>query len=82
MKITVHIIGGQSVPPGVQADAKGTAVCELAPGARLSALMEQTGLPEGIVTMVNSRPVPKPDRAAHELNGGDEVTVFPPLKGG
>lgn len=82
MKITVHVIGGQPVPPGLKADAKGAAVCEQPPGASLADLLKTAGLPEGVVTMVDSRPVPPPDRAARILRDGDEVTVFPPLKGG
>jgi len=82
MNITVKIIGGAKVPAGLKLDRDGSVSVSVEDGATVADVLLQLGLAETLVTMVDSRPVPRLDRADHPLVDGDEITIFPPLKGG
>ena len=82
MNITVKLIGGAKAPAGLVLDRDGGTSVVMPEGASVTDVMERLRLPDSLVTMVDSRPVPRTDRAARSLVDGDEVTIFPPLKGG
>jgi sulfur carrier protein ThiS len=62
------------------------AQCELdvADGATATAAMAEIGLPmdEQYLVMLNGTVLPIADRTTTVLNEGDELGLFPPLKGG
>ncbi|MEM7293532.1 MAG: MoaD/ThiS family protein [Pseudomonadota bacterium] len=82
MKVTVKIIGGQEIPPGVHADAEGTVECELGVGATLAEALKLLNIPYDVLTLVDSLSVPQSERGQKQLDEGCEVVVFPPLSGG
>lgn len=85
MKITVKLVSMDPFsPPGFN-DA-GVGVVDLADGATLDDLVTTLNLPQGMgdfyMTLLNESAVPIPERDGHALSDGDEVTVFPAIKGG
>ena len=85
MKVTVKLIAMDPFsPPGF--DSNGIGAFTLADGASLEDLITQLKLPDGIgeayMTMLNEDAVPIAGRADVPLSEGDEVTVFPAIKGG
>ena len=85
MKITVKLISMDPFsPPGF--DANGVGAFTLADGASLEDLVVALKLPDGVgesyMTMLNEGAVPISGRGAVALSDGDEVTVFPAIKGG
>ena len=82
MNITVKLIGGAKAPSGLKLDREGGTTVAMPEGASVADVMERLNLPYSLVTMVDSRPVPRTDRAERPLVDGDDVTIFPPLKGG
>lgn len=85
MNVTVKLIAMDPFsPPGF--DANGVGAFTLADGASLEDLIAQLKLPDGIgeayMTMLNEDAVPIAGRANVPLSDGDEVTVFPAIKGG
>ena len=85
MKITVKLIAMDPfAPPGF--DAAGVGAFTLAEGASLEDLVTALALPDGVgeayMTLLNEGAVPISGRNAVALSDGDEVTVFPAIKGG
>ncbi|PIW30877.1 MAG: hypothetical protein COW30_01270 [Rhodospirillales bacterium CG15_BIG_FIL_POST_REV_8_21_14_020_66_15] len=85
MKITVKLIAMDPFsPPGF--DANGIGVFTLADGSSLEDLISALKLPDGVgeayMTLLNEDAVPISGRAGVALSDGDEVTVFPAIKGG
>ena len=85
MNVTVKLIAMDPFsPPGF--DSNGVGTFTLAEGASLEDLISQLKLPDGIgeayMTMLNEDAVPIAGRADVPLSEGDEVTVFPAIKGG
>lgn len=78
MKIKVNIIAlGDSDQPGnkeVRAED----------GATLDAVLESLKLDsaESYMVLVNGEAVPSGEWPGHTVRDGDELTVFPPIKGG
>ena len=78
----MRIIGGQEIPEGVIADSEGAVSCELIDNATLADALAQLKLPDEVLTLVDSSSIARADRAGKMLHDGDEVIVFPALKGG
>ena len=85
MKVTVKLIAMDPFsPPGF--DAAGIGTFTLEDGASLEDLIAALKLPDGVgeayMTMLNEDAIPISGRAEVSLSDGDEVTVFPAIKGG
>jgi sulfur carrier protein ThiS len=83
MQITVVTSGilGKYLPAG----AKGNkAELDVAEGARPVDVMGVLGLPldDGYLTILNGDLLPIAEREVRALAAGDELGIFPPLKGG
>ncbi|MEZ5534345.1 MAG: MoaD/ThiS family protein [Thiolinea sp.] len=83
MKVRLTLFGDlrQYLPPGSQFNHTDL---ELAQGVTLSQVLQKVALPEDKSWMLtlNGDLVREPDYAVTTLNDGDEVVLFPPIKGG
>ena len=83
MKITLTTAGilADHLPDGAQ---NNQVEIELAEGATPVDVMEQLSLPadDFYLVIVNDEVVPKPKRGQTILLDGDDLGIFPPLKGG
>lgn len=69
------------LPPGTDGDET---FIDLQPGATAIDVMKHFDLPEDefYLVILNDEVLPKPRRPETELKEGDELGIFPPLKGG
>ena len=83
MHVTVRTAGllGRYLPPG---SAGNEARLEVDSGATPLDVMRRLELPEGerYLIMLNGQVVPAAQRPTVRLSDGDELGIFPPLKGG
>ncbi|HSM19514.1 MAG TPA: MoaD/ThiS family protein [Hyphomicrobiales bacterium] len=83
MNITVRTAGllGRYLPPG---SAGNEARIEVDSGATPLDVMRRLELPEDdrYLIMLNGQVVPAAQRPSVRLNDGDDLGIFPPLKGG
>ena len=83
MKITLTTAGilADHLPEGAQ---NNQVEIELAEGTTPVDVMEQLGMPRDdfYLVIVNDEVVPKSMRGHTKLHDGDELGIFPPLKGG
>lgn len=83
MHIVLRTAGllGRYLPPGSTGNE---ARIEVASGATPIDVMRSLDLPQedSYLVMLNGQVVPTPERPATRLSDGDELGIFPPLKGG
>lgn len=83
MQITVRTAGllGRYLPPG---SAGNEARLDVEMGSTPLDIMRRLALPEhdSYLVMLNGQIVPVAKRPATRLSEGDELGIFPPLKGG
>ncbi|HUF44949.1 MAG TPA: MoaD/ThiS family protein [Aestuariivirgaceae bacterium] len=83
MNITVRTAGllGRYLPPG---SAGNEARIEVDSGSTPLDIMRRLELPEhdSYLVMLNGQVVPAATRPSIELSDGDDLGIFPPLKGG
>jgi thiamine biosynthesis protein ThiS len=83
MNIIVRTAGllGRYLPPG---SAGNEASLEVASGSTPLDIMRSLELPEGdrYLIMLNGQVVPAAQRPTVRLSDGDDLGIFPPLKGG
>ena len=83
MRITVKTGGilGQYLPPG---SARNHALLDVEEGATPIDVMQRLGFPEtrSYLVILNDAVVPKMERERRPLADKDELSIFPPLKGG
>lgn len=83
MNITVKLVSLDPFSPN-GFDANGVGRLTMPAGACVQDVIDGLRLPgdEAYMTMVNETSIPISERDAHVLEEGDEVTIFPPIKGG
>ncbi len=85
MKLTIKLISMDPFQPA-GFDANGVGSLVLPDGADLEQAVTALKLPDDVgeayMTLLNESPVPIADRAGKRLEDGDEITVFPAIKGG
>ncbi len=83
MNITIRTAGllGRYLPPG---SAGNEASLEVASGSTPLDIMRRLELPESdrYLIMLNGQVVPAAQRPSVQLSDGDDLGIFPPLKGG
>ena len=83
MHITVKTAGllGRYLPPG---SSGSEARLDIETGATPTDIMRRLALPEhdSYLVMLNGTVVPSAARPSTRLSDGDELGIFPPLKGG
>lgn len=83
MKVTVKLVSMDPFsPPGF--DAAGVGVVQLSDDADLAAITKAINLPgdDAYMTLLNEAAIPISERQNHTLKDGDEITIFPAIKGG
>ncbi len=83
MKIAVKLVAYLGEPVrGI--DDQGNGIIEVPEGTTLAGLLARLDVAgaELSLTLVNDAAVRESEQAARVLEGGDRVTVFPPIKGG
>ncbi|MEK9671941.1 MAG: MoaD/ThiS family protein [Rhodospirillaceae bacterium] len=85
MKVIVKLISMEPFSP-YGFDDKGVGKLTLADGADLADAITAMKLPDGVgesyMTMLNDDAVAISERVGVMLNEGDEITIFPAIKGG
>jgi len=82
VKIKVKLISPRGTPRGF--DKFGDAVIDIIEGISINDALERFDLSgQGpYMTLVNGASIVESERAAHQLDDGDELTIFPPIQGG
>lgn len=85
MKVVIKLISMEPYSPA-GFDANGVGALTLPDGANLEDAVVALKLPDGVgesyMTMLNEGAVAISERPAIALKDGDEITVFPAIKGG
>ena len=78
MKVRVRLVAMDTVRPEEETSV------EVAEGATVEAAVDALRLrgAESYMTLVNGAAVPVGERATVRLGADDELTIFPPIKGG
>jgi thiamine biosynthesis protein ThiS len=83
MKIKVKMVAMDG-PSGRNGDGSGERQIGVDSGSPLSAVLQALNIEsaESFMVLVNGDAVPSGQWPAHGIDDGDEITIFPPIKGG